>query len=214
MSTPPDPTPAPAAPAGNPPPTEPPAPTPAPGTDPAAPPPAEGDVPLGPAGEKALAEWKVRAKTGEKALAEATARLKEFEDAQKTESEKLAERATAAEQRANQATRLAVAAKVEALAVGTFEDPEDAIGSLDPAAFITDGVIDTDAIKTALAQLLERKPHWAKATGPRLPKPDPAQGPRPGATPGDIEAQIRDAQAKGDWRTALSLQNSKLADLK
>lgn len=211
MSTPtPDPTPAPSAgpPAGNPPPA-----TPPPATDPATPPPADGDVPLGPAGEKALTEWKTRAKSGEKALAEATARLKEFEDAQKTETEKLAERATAAEQRATEATRLAVASKVEALAVGTFEDPEDAIGSLDPAAFITDGVIDTDAIKTALAKLLERKPHWAKATGPRVPKPDPAQGPRPGATPGDIETQIRDAQAKGDWRTALSLQNQKLANL-
>ncbi|MFE5771438.1 hypothetical protein ACFQ7O_24095 [Streptomyces sp. NPDC056485] len=210
MSTPPDPTPAPPAgpPAGNPS-----APAPPPAPDPAAPP-APDDVPLGPAGEKALTEWKTRAKTGEKALAEATARLKEFEDAQKTETEKLAERATAAEQREAAATRLAVASKVEALAVGTFEDPEDAIGSLDPAAFITDGVIDTEAIKTALAQLLERKPHWAKASGPRVPKPDPAQGPRPGAVPGDIESQIRDAQAKGDWRTALSLQNQKLADLK
>ncbi|MGW6739717.1 hypothetical protein ACWGDX_03040 [Streptomyces sp. NPDC055025] len=215
MSTPPVPTP-PAA--GNPPPqvdpNVPPTPAAVPpgGQDPAKPPEGGDNPPLGPEGEKALAEWKKRAKDAEQQAKDQAARLKEFEDRDKTDAQKLTERATDAEERAATATRLAVAAKVEALAATTFEDPEDAIASLDPAKFIDDaGAINTDAIKTELAALLERKPHWAKAVGPRTPKPDPGQGARPGGTPGGIEEQIKEAHSKGDWRTVMRLQNSKLA---
>ncbi|MEV4437491.1 hypothetical protein AB0K09_00490 [Streptomyces sp. NPDC049577] len=171
-----------------------------------------GDAPLGPAGEKALEEWKRRAREAEKLAKEHEKRIAAFEDAQKTEADKLVDRAAKAEERAAKATRLAVAAKVEALAAASYQDPEDAVGALDPTAYIDDdGTVDTDAIKKALAELLERKPHWARESGPRQPKPDRGQGPRTGGTPG-VEDEIREAQARGDWRAVMRLQNSKLAD--
>lgn len=47
---------------------------------------------------------------------------------------------------------------------------------------------------------------------PRTPGPDPSQGAR-GGQPADVEAQIKEAQTKRDWKTVLRLQNQKLADL-
>lgn len=106
-------------------------------------------------------------------------KAKELEDAQKSEAERLTDQLTAAQERADKAVRAAVASKVEALAARDFADPEDAVGSLDLAAFVSDdGVIDTDAIRAALADLLKRKPHWARPDegGPRRPAPDRTQG--------------------------------------
>lgn len=134
-------------------------------------------------------------RTRAKELEPLAAKAKELEDAQKSETEKLADRLTAAEERAAKATRAAVSAKVEALAAATFADPSDAAGALDTAAFVdAEGRIDADAIKTELAALLERKPHWAKTAGPRRPAPDAAQGAsgngRPAASPGEEFAAI------------------------
>jgi hypothetical protein len=189
-------------------PVEPPTTTePAPGGDPAP----SGDAPLGPAGEKALAEWKQRAKAAEKLAGEHGAKLKAFEDAQKTETEKLAERVEAAEKRATKAAQQAVAAHLRAGATGLFADPQDAVDALRDGDFLgADGEIDGEAIKAALADLAERKPHWRAEQGPRTPRPDPSQGPRPGGTV-SVDDQIREAQSKGDWKTVLTLQNSKLA---
>ncbi|MET9479873.1 hypothetical protein [Streptomyces sp. NPDC006638] len=217
MSTPPDPS---TPPAGNPPPPGPTPPTPpappavppAAGTDPAGPP--EGDPVLGPAGEKALAEWKKRAKDAEQQAKDQAARLKAFEDRDKTEAEKQAEALTAAKARADSATRLAVSASVQALAGGRFQDPLDAVEALQNGSYLTDaGEVDQAAITVALDDLLTKKPHWA-ASGPRAPRPDPSQGPRAGGIPGSVDQQIADARAKGDWRTVLSLENSKLANVK
>ncbi|WP_055525315.1 hypothetical protein [Streptomyces graminilatus] len=226
MSTPPAPTIPPAPAPGNP---QPPAGPPAPPTPPApvSQPPAPGPVPgpptggkpaddpaLGPEGEKALAEWKTRAKEAEQREKEQAARLKEFEDRDKTEAQKQAEALQAATERAEQATRLAVSSQVEALAAGRFQDPQDAVTALQSGTFVTaDGTVDRAAITAALDNLLTQKPHWA-ATGSRTPRPDPSQGPRPGGTPGGIDQQIAEAKAKGDWRTVLSLENSKLANVK
>ncbi|MER5312681.1 hypothetical protein ABT034_33465 [Streptomyces sp. NPDC002773] len=106
------------------------------------------------------------------------AKAKELEDAQKTEAERLAEQLAAERERATSATRTAVTAKVEALAANTFADPTDAAGALNPTDYVDDsGAIDTDRIKADLADLLQRKPHWAKALeGPRRPAPDRTQG--------------------------------------
>ncbi|MGK4583476.1 hypothetical protein [Kitasatospora sp. HPMI-4] len=179
--------------------------------DPAAP---TGDAPLGPAGEKALAEWKQRAKDAEKLARDQAARLQAFEDAQKSEAEKLADRAKAAEDRAAAATRLAVTAKVEALAASRFADPLDAVDALTPDQFIgSDGTVDTDAIEQALTGLLQRKPHWAPApAGPRSPRPDPSQGARPGGTP-TLTQQIADAEQAGDTRRAIALKTRQLREL-
>ncbi|MER7733681.1 hypothetical protein ABTX80_22575 [Streptomyces erythrochromogenes] len=113
-----------------------------------------------------------------KELEPLAAKAKELEDAQKTETERLNEQLTAQRERAEKAVRAAVASKVEALA-RDFADPEDAVGSLDLASFVDeDGAIDTAAIKDALADLLKRKPHWARPDegGPRRPAPDRTQG--------------------------------------
>lgn len=106
------------------------------------------------------------------------AKAKELEDAQKSEAERLAEQLAAERERATSATRTAVTAKVEALAAQTFADPTDAAGALNPTDYVDDsGAIDTDRIKSDLADLLQRKPHWAKTPeGPRRPAPDRTQG--------------------------------------
>ncbi|MDQ0933796.1 hypothetical protein [Streptomyces turgidiscabies] len=219
MSTPPDPTIPPAA--GNPPPpgTDPAAPPtpPAPPAPPApaAPPAGDGDPALGPEGEKALAEWKKRAKDAETLSKTQAAELHTYRDRDKTEAERQADALKAATEQRDQARQLAVTAQVEALAAGRFQDPQDAVGALQGGNFLAeDGTtIDRAAITAALDTLLTSKPHWA-ATGPLTPRPDPSQGPRPGGTPGGVDQQIADAKAKGDWRTVLSLENSKLANVK
>ena len=114
-----------------------------------------------------------------KALEPLAKKAQELEDAQKSEQERLSEQLTAAEERAAKAVRTAVASKVEALASSDFADPEDAAGALDLAAYVDeDGVIDADGIKRDLADLLKRKPHWAKPAdnSPRSPRPDRTQG--------------------------------------
>ncbi|MFD6421041.1 hypothetical protein [Streptomyces sp. NPDC060198] len=193
---------------------DPPNPTPAePTTEPAGEP-STDDAPLGPAGEKALAEWKARAKAAEKERAEQAARLREFEDRDKTEAERQADALKAAETRAEQATRLAVSASVQALAAGRFQDPQDAVDALANGEFLTeDGAVDGEAIKAALDGLLERKPHWAVgSSGPRLPAPDPSQGARPGGTP-TLDAQVAEAEKAGDTRRAMALKTLQLREI-
>ncbi|MGW7327486.1 hypothetical protein ACWGIU_02425 [Streptomyces sp. NPDC054840] len=146
---------------------------------------------------KALRE---RLKEAEPLLAE----LQRLKDAEKSESERLSDQLTAAQERATRAVRAAVASKVEAMA-RDFADPEDAVGSLDLAAYVDeDGAIDTDAIKDALADLLKRKPHWARPDegGPRRPAPDRTQGSsgngnRTPSNPGEVFAGIMQQALKG-----------------
>jgi hypothetical protein len=214
MSTPTDPNPTPEPAAGNPPPNADPAEPPAPVSEPPTPG-SEEDPPLGPAGEKALAEWKKRAKEAEQASKDQAARLKAYEDAEKTEAEKQADALAAATERAEKATRLAVSAKVEALAAGKFTDPQDAVDALSAGTYLTDeGAVDQAAITAALEDLLTRKPHWAATEpGPRVPRPDPAQGARPGGPPPGIGQQIADAESKGDTRRVLALKTQQLREV-
>lgn len=106
-------------------------------------------------------------------------KLAEFdrlEAANKTELERAQEAAQKNAERAQAYLNSAVTAKIEALATG-FADPSDAVSSLDAKSFTNEsGEIDSAAIKDALADLLTRKPHWAKAPETRTPAPNPAQG--------------------------------------
>jgi hypothetical protein len=203
--------------AGNPPPagTEPAAPAAPAGTDPATPPEGDEGAPLGPAGEKALAAWKQRAKEAEDQAKAQAAKLKEYEDAEKTEAERQADALKAATERAEKATRLAVSSQVEALAAGRFQDPQDAVEALQNGSFLTeDGNVDRTAITAALDDLLGRKPHWATGEpGPRTPRPDPAQGARPG-TPPNLEQQIADAEQAGNIKRAMALKTQQLREVK
>lgn len=164
--------------------------------------------------DRARAEAKIKKANSEakslrerlKELEPLAKKAKELEDAQKSEQERLAEQLTAAEERAAKAVRTAVASKVEALAAVDFADPEDAAGALDLTTYVDDdGAIDSDAIKRDLAELLKRKPHWAKPpadTGPRRPAPDRTQGSsgngnRTSSDPGDIFAGLMQQALKG-----------------
>lgn len=129
-------------------------------------------------GKKALLAEREAAKSARRDRDAALAKVQEYERAKLTEQERLAADLTVAQERAEKAIRAAVASKVEALA-RDFADPEDAVGSLDLTTYVDeDGAIDTDAIKDALAELLKRKPHWARPDegGPRRPAPDRTQG--------------------------------------
>ncbi|MFE1358850.1 hypothetical protein [Streptomyces harbinensis] len=180
----------------------------------------EGADQLGDAGKRALDRMKAERDEARRLAREHAARVKEFEDRDKSELERATERATSAEERAAKALASAVAARVEALAgrkVGeraAFADPEDAIGALDLTRYADEqGVIDTDAIETDLADLLGRKPHWAAQaaapSAPKAPKPDPGQGARPGGDPGSLDEQIRAAEQAGDWALSRRLKTQK-----
>jgi hypothetical protein len=201
--------------AGNPPPVPAAPPAPPPAADPATPPEGgDGDAALGPAGEKALTEWKKRAKEAEQLTKDQAARLKTFEDAQKTEAERQADALQAAQDRAEKATRLAVSSKVEALASGRFQDPQDAVDALSGGSFVSEeGAVDAEAITAALEDLLTRKPHWAAGEpGPRTPRPDPAQGARPG-TPPNLAQQVAEAEKAGNHKLALALKTQQLREI-
>jgi len=215
MSTPNEPVTDPAA--GNPPPAgpdpaTPPAPNPA--AEPGTPPEGDGDAPLGPAGEKALSAWKTRAKEAEDLAKDQAAKLKAYQDAEKTEAERQADALAAATERAEKATQLAVSSQVEALAASRFQDPQDAVDALKSGTFLAeDGSVDRTAITAALDDLLTRKPHWAAAEpGPRTPRPDPAQGARPG-TPPNIAQRIAEAEQAGNTKLALALKTQQLREI-
>ena len=155
-----------------------------------------GDALLGPAGEKALAEWKQRAKDAEKTSRAQAARLQEIEDRDKTEVQKASERATAAEQRATAMVERAARAEVRALAASTFADPSDAAAFLNLGDFVDEGGdIDSKGIEKALADLLKRKPHLGKEQ-PAAPSFDGGARTTAGA-PTDMNALIRQKAGLG-----------------
>ena len=103
-------------------------------------------------------------------------------------------------------------AEIKTLAEG-FADPTDALESLDPKKYATDdGDVDTEAIKADLAELLERKPHWAKPQQRTTTmRPNPAQG-RSGQPAPSRAEQIATAQAAGDTRTVMRLKAAQAAE--
>ena len=132
-----------------------------------------------------LEKWKSLARkheTRSKENADKATKFDELEASQKTETEKLAQRVEEAEKRAVQLRDRAVKAEVKALAAD-FADPSDAALFLDLTKYAGEGDIDTDAIKTDLADLLKTKPHLAKA---RTPVPDLHQGARGSGDPANL----------------------------
>lgn len=187
--------------------------------DPADPPEPDDDPDpdqLGEAGKKALDRMKAERAAAKKeaAAAKKTAaeerrksadlarKVAEFEDKDKTELDRATAKAERSAEQAAKAVARAVAAEVKAGAQGKFADPTDATDALmrDPAKYVdADGDIDTDAIEADLADLLERKPHWAKPEPAVDPEPDPKKPNRPKPDPGQGS---RGAPAPADFRTA------------
>lgn len=184
--------------------------------------PEESDPPKPETGEteppaKPATDWKARSREWErraKANAAAAKRLEEIEAANQTEAEKLAARAEKAEKAAQKAADRAVAAEVKALASDQFADPSDTALLGDLRKYVgDDGEIDTEAIQTDLAELLERKPHLRKQAPapndppkPKTPKPDPSQGSGRG---GDKPIDFRTA-SKDDFEAELAKYGARL----
>lgn len=91
---------------------------------------------------------------------------------------------------------------------------------LDSRGFISslDDMVDLDPRSPEFAAALEAKVQAAAAKYPAAPgqaptgpRPDPSQGTR--GTGPDANSLIAAAKAKGDWRTAISLENQKLQQL-
>jgi hypothetical protein len=146
---------------------------------------------------------------------EQQAKLAEFDrlaEASKTDLERAQDTARKSEERAARLLQRTVAAEIKTLAEG-FADPTDALESLDPKKYATDdGDVDTEAIKADLAELLERKPHWAKAQQRTTTmRPNPAQG-RSGQPAPSRAEQIAAAQAAGDTRTVMRLKAAQAAE--
>lgn len=198
-------------PAGDPPATPPTTPPPAPAPPAGQPAPAAGDPPkddkpLGPNGEKALAAEREARKALEKQI-QALAPLQKLAEALgtgtpaadgKSELDLLNERFAQHEQDLASEREARWRAEVGHDKGLTTEQAARLIGK-------TKDELAADA--DALLALFPAAP-----TGPRAPAPDPSQGARGGGAP-DIDTQIREAQAKGDVKTVLRLQNDKLIQL-
>ena len=135
-------------------------------------------------------------RTDAKANADAAKRLAEIEEAQKTETQKLADRLAAAEKKAQDAELKALRSEI-AQAKGV------------PAALLT-GSTEDELNASADALIAFR------GGAPKPPAAPPAEGVQGnvgkpvGVT--DIDTQIKAANEAGDWRRALSLTNTKLAE--
>ncbi|MEV6907583.1 hypothetical protein [Amycolatopsis sp. NPDC051071] len=143
------------------------------------------------------------------------AKLDAIEAEQQTDAEKAAQRAESAEQQLTVLRRRAVDAEIRAAASG-WADPTDAPRYLDDRDryVTTDGEIDTTTITADLAAVLLARPHLARTgepAGPRRPAPDPSQGARQSG-PAGYDSQIADAEKRGDWATAITLKNQRLAE--
>ncbi|SES49087.1 hypothetical protein [Actinokineospora terrae] len=152
--------------------------------------------------------------TAEKAARDARAKARQWDDAQaarQSDAEKAAARATEAENQVAALRRRAVDAEIRAAATG-WADPSDAPRFLDDhTRYVGEsGEIDTAAITADAAAELARRPHLARAEGPRRPAPDPSQGARQ-TGPGGLEERIAAAEKAGDWATAITLKNQRLA---
>jgi hypothetical protein len=151
------------------------------------------EEPLGAPGLKALQDERTARAAAEKANADLAARVKEFEDRDKTEAQKATERLAASELAAAEAQTELLRYKVAA------EKGVD--------ADLLNGK-DEASMRAAADKLLA----WRGDPKPAVPKPDPAQGARPGVT--DIDAEIEEAQKKRDFVRVISLREQKAAAAK
>lgn len=149
---------------------------------------------LGDAGKKALDAERA-------ARREAERELKELKDRDKSELERLQDeikdRDSKLTELPGQVRKQAIRFASEASKVG-FLDPEDAL------AFIGDvDLADADAVKTALADLAERKPHLVRAdVKKKVPtRPKPGKGDPDESADGGLTGKKRAAAALRQMRS-------------
>jgi hypothetical protein len=176
----------------------------------------DGGKGLGPKGQQALDRMKAKLREETKQRKAAEARLAEKDKPKPPEGEApdpaAIREAALAEARAEVLTERALD-KVEVLAAKTFANPALARKLLagEAADFVDGGKVDTEAIAEALEALLKAEPYLAGGTGKRFGSSGD-HGPR-GSQPKDLAAQIADAQARGDVKAVIRLQNQKFANL-
>jgi len=166
--------------------------TPAPATTPQTT--AEPDAKLGEAGEKALAEFKTRARAAEKEAKAAKAELEKLRIASMDDQEKAVALARSeGEQTAIQKVggRL-VDAEVRIAAAGRPVDVDALLEGLDRARFLTeDGEPDTEAISTWVDRIAPAQPESLEPAGPLGAGLDLGQGSRQSTPIGDDAAFVR-----------------------
>lgn len=158
-------------------------------------PPDDGDADLGDAGKKALQREREARKAAEKAKAEADAKIKEYENAQLSERERLEKERDEAKETAATTAQEAALYKAAVVYGLSEEDLE-----------LLEGV-PADQVDGRAKRLSERLAA-GQQNGSRAPKPDPSQGSR---GPVDLDAQIAEAEKKGDIRASISLKRQKAA---
>lgn len=189
----------------------------------AAPPPPVEDPPLGPAGEKALDAFKERARVAEaevKRLAAVEAEYEKIRQASLSQQEQAIEAAKAAGRaeataegiRGRFTDRVAALAANKVADSTLFSNPDVALGllGLDTIPVTPTGDIDAEAISAAVDSLVETKPYLAASATPPAGSADQGTRPKP-PPPADLDTQIRDAEAKGEWGLAGQLKLHKLA---
>lgn len=157
--------------------------------------PAPADAPPDPPAQ-AVTDWEAEAKKWEKRSKENWAKLKEAEpkladyarmvQESKTDAQRKDEELARWQTEAEKWRTASVSSRIHAMAALSFADPTDAVAALADSGKYLDagGQVNDKAIEADLNDLLERKPHWRRATdttapppaGPRLPAPNPAQG--------------------------------------
>lgn len=160
------------------------------------------DRPLGPAGEKALREEREARKALERRLAAlaplervaAALAADQGADDGKTDVQRLAERLDAYERQL--AEERQARWRVE---VATERGLPPALADRLRGSTREELAADADALKALIP---------AAGAAPRVPMPDPTQGAR---APVDLDAQIRDAESKGNVRDSIRLKTAKLA---
>lgn len=179
------------------------------GDAPATPP--EGD-PAPPASPPET-DWKAEARKWEKRAKEnnaAQTELEQLRQAQMTEQEKAVADAEARGRTAaaGEYGRQLAQARFEAAAATAGVQLGDAAEYIDIGRFVgDDGQVDSEAIQTAVTRLAAIAPK----PGPGRSGADLSGG--HGDTPPSVDKQIAEAQANGDWKTVMRLQNRKLPGL-
>ncbi|MEU6756966.1 hypothetical protein [Streptomyces sp. NPDC046685] len=153
-------------------------------------------------------DWKARAREWEKRAKEnkgASDELAKLREQAMTDQEKAvaaAEKNGRTAAAAEYAVRLA-AAEFRAATAAAGIDLGEATDLIDTSKFVTDGEVDTDAIKAAVKKLAK--------LAPRSPGRSGADHGAGGETPASLDKQIAEASARRDFATVIRLKRQRAA---
>jgi hypothetical protein len=170
---------------------------------------------LGDSGKKALDAERTAKRAAEKRAKDAELELEKLRKAAMSEQD-LAVATARDEARTETAGKYQsriISAEIRAAAGGKLADPSDAVRLLDLSEFNLDDndEVDSAAVAKAIDELLKSKPYLGVKDDRRF-QGGADQGAR-GGQKQTIDDQIREAEGKGDWRTAGALKAQKLSEL-